>query len=143
MKPTDAAYIAGLLDGEGCFYIERFATDASPIGFQYRSIVTVTMCDKETIDHVCAITGKNFRERRLKSGRMAYTIDWRNNKAADLIRSILPHLIGKKKQAKWCLYFEEKIAPGRGRTYTPEHAVQCETIRTRLQVMKRPDALRC
>jgi hypothetical protein len=103
----------------------------------------VTMCDKQNIEHVCKITGKNFRQRKIKSGRIAYTIDWRNSKAADLIRSILPYLVGKKEQAEWCLHFEEKIAPGRGRTYTPEHAEKCETIRTTLQVLKRQDALRC
>jgi hypothetical protein len=137
MKKIDAAYIAGLMDGEGCFYLERFATKRSPIGFQYRIIATVTMCDINTIQHVCEITGKNFRKRKLKSGRTAYTIDWRSGIAADLIRAIRPFLRGKKEQAELCLHFDDRIAPGRGRTYTEAHAEQCETIRLRLQELKR------
>lgn len=143
MKKADAAYIAGLMDGEGCFYVERFKTDRSPIGFQYRIIATVTMCDKETIQFVCGVTNKNFRMRKIKSGRTAYTIDWRNSIAYEFIKSIRPFLHGKKEQADVCLLFNETLAPGRGRTYTQAHAAQCEFLREKLKKLKRLDILRC
>lgn len=143
MKKADAAYIAGLMDGEGCFYVERFATERSPIGFQYRIIATVTMCDTKTIEYVCQVTGKNFRTRKIKSGRTAYTIDWRNSVAYEFIKSIRPFLQGKKEQAEVCLLFNETLAPGRGRTYTQAHAAQCEALRQRLKDLKRQDILRC
>lgn len=143
MDKLAAAYIAGVMDGEGCFYVERFATARSPIGFQYRIIATVTMCDFDTIDFICKATGKNHRVRTLPSGRTAYVIDWRNSIAYDFIKAISPYLRGKKEQAKWCLHFNETLAPGRGRTYTEAHASQCEFIRSKLQELKRPTALRC
>jgi len=99
MKKIDAAYIAGLMDGEGCFYIERFKSAASPIGFQYRVIATITMCDKRTIEWVCKVTGKSYRIRKLASGRTAYTIDWRSGIAGELLKAILPFLQNKKEQA--------------------------------------------
>ena len=137
MDQITAAYIAGIIDGEGCLYIERFATDRSPIGFQYRTIVTVTMCDKATIAFIAKATGKNYRVRALKSGRIAYTIDWRNSIAAAFIREILPYLIGKREQAEWCLHFEDDVTPGRGRTYTKDDAITCEIVREKLKELKR------
>ena len=137
MKKTEAAYIAGLMDGEGCFYIERFKTARSPIGFQYRVIATITMCDKITIEYVCKLTGKNFRIRKLPSGRTAYTIDYRNGIAGELLKAILPFLQNKKEQAEICLHFNKSVAPGRGRTYTQDHAKICETLRLKLMSLKR------
>lgn len=138
MNKIHAAYIAGLMDGEGCFYVERFKTERSPIGFQYRIIATVTMCDRATIEFVCRVTKKNFRTKKpLPSGRIAYAIDWRNTIAYDFIKAIYPYLIGKKAQAKLCLRFNEKLAPGRGKTYTPAHAAKCEYIRNELKALKR------
>jgi hypothetical protein len=137
MKKADAAYIAGLMDGEGCLYVERFRTARSPIGFQYRIIATITMCDYKTIKHVCDLTGKNFRTRKLPSGRTAYTIDWRNSIAYGLIKLITPFLQGKKEQDELCLHFNETLAPGRGRTYTQAHAEKIEFIRNRLKELKR------
>lgn len=137
MKKIEAAYVAGLMDGEGCFYIERFKSAASPIGFQYRVIATITMCDKRTIEYVCKLTEKNYRTRKLPSGRTAYTIDWRNGIAGDLLKAVLPFLQNKKEQAEICLHFNKAVAPGRGRTYTEAHAQLCEAMRLKLQHLKR------
>ena len=137
MKKIEAAYIAGLMDGEGCFYIERFKTAQSPIGFQYRVIASITMCDKRTIEYVCKLTNKNYRTRKLPSGRTAYIIDFRNGIAGELLKAILPFLQNKREQAEICLYFNRSVAPGRGRTYTKDHAEVCERLRLKLQALKR------
>jgi hypothetical protein len=130
-------YIAGLLDGEGCFRIDRFTSSRSAIGFQYRAIVEITMCDESPIAFTAGATGKNYSSRIIPSGRTAYTIVWRNGIAAGLIRSILPYLIGKSEQAKLCLHFEDAIAPGRGRAYKPEDFVVCEDIYHKVKMLKR------
>jgi hypothetical protein len=139
MNKITAAYIAGIMDGEGCFYLERFASKryTNTIGFQYRIMATVTMCDKKTIDFICSNTGKNFRVKKLKSGRTAYVVDFRNSIAAAFIRQILPFLQGKKEQAELCLYFNEHIAPGRGRSHIEGAYEKCESIRLKLQELKR------
>lgn len=138
MRPAIAAYIAGLIDGEGCLYVERFKTTHSPIGFQYRIIATITMCDRATIEFVAKATKKSVRVRKpLPSGRIPYTIDWRNTIAYDFIKAIYPYLVGKRAQAKLCLRFNETLAPGRGRSYTPAHAAKCEFIRAELKALKR------
>lgn len=144
MEKTVAAYLAGLFDGEGCFRLERFATERSPIGFQYRTIVEITMCDRDTITWVASVTGRERIEKKtLPSGRIAYKLVWRNSLAAALLRDLLPFLRGKKEQAELCIHFEDHITPGRGRTYRQEDAVRCETVRQKLSDLKRPIALRC
>ena len=125
MDEITAAYIAGILDGEGCFRIDRFKTDRSPLGYQYRSIVEVTMCEQDSIEFIAQATGKNIYQKTLPSGRISHTIVWRNRIAANLIRDILPYLRGKKPQAEICLHFEDNVTPGRGRrhnAYYHDHA---------------------
>jgi len=126
MEVAHAAYLAGLFDGEGSFDIERFKRPAHLIGFQYREIATLTMCDEKTIGFVASITGRKVRSYRIKSGRTAHKIDWRNAAACDFIRSILPFLLGKRKEADRLLEFHEKVAPGRGRPYKEEDLERCE-----------------
>jgi hypothetical protein len=144
MKVATAAYIAGVFDGEGCFYIERYKTPQNPMGFYYRVMATLTMCDRRTIEFICAETGKQFQIKRLPSGRVAYKVDWRNSIATDFIKAILPYLRGKKEQAEWCIKFNETVSPGRGRPFTAEDSMICEEIRDRLKALKRdPGDLRC
>ncbi|SRR5258708_14758780 len=144
MNKVTAAYLAGLMDGEGCFRLERFATDKSPIGFQYRTIVEITMCDQETIEYMASVTErKRIETKTLPSGRIAHKLVWRNGFAAAFIRDILPFLRGKKEQAELCLHFEDHITPGRGRTYRQEDKAICEAVRLKLSNLKKPIALRC
>ena len=140
MEPTTAAYLAGLFDGEGCFRLERFKTDRSPIGYQYRTIVEITMCDQETIAWVASQTGRDrIEDKILPSGRIAYKLVWRNSIAANLIRNLLPFLRSKKEQAELCLHFEDHITPGRGRTYSQDDAIKCEAVRLKLIDLKKPN----
>lgn len=143
MEPTQAAYIAGIMDGEGCFLIERFATKASPIGFQFRSSVQVLMCEYDTIKWIADLTDRHIQRKTLKSGRTAYAIVWRNAFAVRFILQILPYLQGKKEQAEILLDYERNIAPGRGRTYKPESLARCEAAREQLVNIRSAIAPRC
>lgn len=144
MKEVTKAYIAGLMDGEGCFRIEKFKTSRSPIGVQYRTVVEITMCDKAPLELIATTTNVNFqKDKTLPSGRIAYKLVWRNGIAANFIRQILPYMIAKKQEASICLYFEDHITPGRGRTYKPEDADICEKFRNQVSNLKKINVLRC
>lgn len=142
MDAITAAYIAGLMDGEGCFRLDRFKTLRSPIGYQYRPIVEIAMCDRETIEFVARATDRHIQQKPIKSGRTVYLLVWRNNPACELIRILLPYLRGKKEQAELCLRYQE-ITPGRGRTYRPGDAVTLEALFLQIRALKQPIALRC
>lgn len=143
MDQITAAYIAGLMDGEGCFRIERFATARSPIGFQYRTVVELAMCDLAPVQFVAQACGRHIQRKKIKSGRTVYLAVWRNGHAREFIAQILPYLHGKKDQAEICLYFEMYLTPGRGRTYRPEDRAKCEHMRSLCSSLKQFDALRC
>lgn len=139
IDPSAAAYIAGLMDGEGCFRIERFATDRSPIGFQYRTVAEIAMCDRAPIEFISQHCERHIQVKKIKSGRTVYLIIWRNGFAGDLIRDLLPYLHGKREQAEICLYFENYIAPGRGRTYKAEDRIKCDHMRELCASLKKFD----
>jgi len=138
LSDVDAAYIAGLVDGEGCIRIDRFKTDRSHIGFQYRTTVTIAMCDPETIRWVGTTTDRKISEYQIPSGRTVYTVVWRNGPAKELLLAILPFLRGKRPQAELCIHFEENITPGRGRTYKTGDKERCDEIRDRVSALKKP-----
>lgn len=139
MKEVVKAYIAGLMDGEGCFRIEKFKTARSPIGCQFRTVVEITMCDEKTISHIAETTNRNRQKpKTLPSGRVAHKLVWRNGHAAAFIRDILPYLIAKHEEARLCLFFEDHITPGRGRTYKPGDEIKCDLFRNQISNLKKP-----
>lgn len=142
LDPSSAAYIAGLMDGEGCFRIERFASARSPIGFQYRGVAEIAMCDKGPIEFIARQCGRHIQVKKIKSGRSVYLVIWRNGFARDLINELIPYLQGKREQAEICYYFETYIAPGRGRTYTTEDRTKCEHMRDLCASLKKFDPSR-
>ena len=135
MKDTDIAYLAGVIDGEGCIMINRFATDRSMIGYQYRIIVEITMCDYHTIKYLADAFARPIEKRVIRSGKTACKIIWRNGPAAALLETILPYLRGKKAQAVACLEFQ-KLTPGRGRCYKQTDFSILEEIRLRVKKLK-------
>ncbi len=143
MTDVESAYIAGIMDGEGSFLIERFATARSPIGFQFRSSVQLTMCEFDTIKWIADLTDRHIQKKLLKSGRTAYCIVWRNGFAVRFINQILTFLRGKRTQAEILLDYESNIAPGRGRTYKPESLALCEAAREKLVAIRSAVAPRC
>lgn len=142
MKKTEIAYLAGIVDGEGCIMINRFATSRSKIGYQYRVIVEITMCDYKTIEYISAVFDRPVEKRTLKSQKIAYKVIWRNGPAADLLRLMLPYLKGKREQAIECLKFH-KITPGRGREYKQTDYEILEKFRLKVKWLKCAEALRC
>lgn len=58
---ADAAYLAGLIDGEGHIAVSRTRTwpsaKACKRGFAYRSSIIVSMTDKEVLDWAHGLTG--------------------------------------------------------------------------------------
>ncbi len=138
MNDIEAAYIAGLIDGEGCIRIWKAPNKISPAGFQYRTCVEITMCDTDTMAYVSEVTGRRMSARTIPSGRVAYKCIWYNHNAADLLRAIIPYLKGKKEQARLSLVFEDEVAPGKGRKMTADLMVKAEDLVRQVSNLKRP-----
>lgn len=95
LEPTDAAWIAGILDGEG--YLGIVGTTAS-----YGPRIAVLNTNHPMIDHLCALTGVGtvgFRKARgNKRPAWVWKLDRREHVAA-LLLAALPYLITKREQA--------------------------------------------
>lgn len=107
MNDVQTAWLAGLLEGEGCF------------GDNHRggTKIQLTMTDKDVVERVAAIFGSKVYcyDKRLKANRKPrYYTQIGGQKAADLIAAILPFM-GIRRSAKIKSLLEYRsIAPGRG-----------------------------
>jgi hypothetical protein len=143
LTPTDAAYIAGIMDGEGCFMLAKSANSISPAGVGYKPLIELAMCDAATIFYIADLTGKPVQQRVIKSGRTAYKIIWHNRMAGALLTEIIPYLRGKRDQAEILLHYINNVSPGKGRGIEAWQLAEAERVRTELKELKKPFALRC
>jgi hypothetical protein len=142
MGVAEAAYLAGLMDGEGCFTIIRSKAENTPIKTQYGIRVEFCMCDRGPIDLIATLFDRPVSVRTLKSGRTAYKILLHATKAASFTMVVLPYLRCKRQQAELILTLFKQL-PGRGRMHNEESANAVEALRTELYYLKRPHLLRC
>ena len=98
MKATDKAYIAGIIDGEGCLSI----SNPRPRDGCSEHVLRVGMCDKETILFLKETTGIGsiHKPRKLPSGKLFWTWVVSIHPASRLLKKLLPYLRSKKKQAE-------------------------------------------
>ncbi len=100
---TDRAWLAALIDGEGCISIFE-AKSAHGSGSSYPPIMQVRMCDRECIDKAMALVGSESDNPAqyppsMEGQRPAYQWRIHGRKAADTIAEIYPFLLIKRKQA--------------------------------------------
>ncbi len=100
MNEVEKAYLAAIVDGEGCITITNSA------GRSHQLVLVVNMNSKEVIDHIARIMGCNIRQGRTTSaGNESYQVSASGNKAKAIISEIKPYLVGKVKQAELALLF--------------------------------------
>ena len=142
MSDVEAAYIAGLMDGEGCFTVVKSKADNTPIKTQYGIRIEFCMCDRGPIELMASLFGRPISTKVLKSGRTAYLVRFHAATAIAFTEAVLPHLRGKKRQAELVLEMNRNL-PGRGRSHTEESVAVVERIRAELHGLKRAHLLRC
>lgn len=127
---TDLAYIAGIIDGEGCIGVYKTAKNCNQLH------VMVKMCDPEAVgainDHfgsVCSgYVGENcYVYRVILTGQRAY----------DFLVSIRKYLRVKAEQADWAIEFFEECRVGKGTKLTPEMMIKRQDYETILKDLKK------
>lgn len=117
MEATDRAWMAAMIDAEGCITIPECKSSHGS-GSSYPPIVQIRMCDTDALDRCVELVGKggNMGEQLPPSyaeanQRPAY--QWRINgrTAADVLADAYPYLLIKRRQAcvAWTL---QKIRDG-------------------------------
>lgn len=90
MHPTDAAYVAGILDGEG--YLAFLS--AGPNRGRRRPQIEVSSIDKELIEHLHATCGGYMPKPLERGGNRKTEYRWRVNglQARDLAKEVAPFM---------------------------------------------------
>lgn len=107
LKKTDLAYIAGLIDGEGCLSANRkkdcIATNLS-----------VVNTNRPVIEFLQRYCGGGIYRRHPLGRRVVWTWWLSSNPATQLLRQLLPYLQIKREQAQWFIELSELKAIRRG-----------------------------
>ncbi len=96
----DAAYIAGLIDGEGSITIAESGQD-------FRLSLTITNTYRPVLEWVQERTGGSLASRRNdKNRRPIHVLSINNKRVTQILRKIAPYMIIKRQQAQIALDFQ-------------------------------------
>lgn len=94
MTVKDKYWIAGVLEGEGCF---------SPQNSKYYSSITVEMTDEDVISRIASILNVNYykcgKKNVLRGWKQSYKINIRGLSALRIMKEIQP-IMGERRSAK-------------------------------------------
>lgn len=113
MRVEVKAYIAGIMDGEGCFQIRRAKDKNMVNGYRFSLGFRITSTNKEVLEFVKYYFGGNIGEHKLNNNKGKWKKAWRYDitckKAFNLLQNIYPYLIIKEKQANVMVKFQKTI----------------------------------
>jgi hypothetical protein len=113
LTAPQAAYIAGILDGEGCIMISRKNDTTGVVGgISYRPFVSVSNTDFVLLEWLKVTTGlgsvTSMRSKRPRE-RPSWRWDLWSQQAAQVIRAVCPYLVIKADQAALLLEFVDEF----------------------------------
>ena len=113
------AYLAGIMDGDGCITISRSKISRKKVSLSYALLVTITQTDKPYLQRLCDMTGVGHVH-LAKQGKRQWMMEKYRANAADVYRwmttsvgayelltAITPYLINKKRQAEIAIQFQK------------------------------------
>ena len=104
-------YLAGFLDGEGCFTI-NFSKSKKRIQGQYSIFVQVALTDFNLLNEIKNQYGGSIYKMKRRSPKHNNCWLWKvcSREAVKLVKNVYPYLILKKSQAKLILSFDKTIS---------------------------------
>lgn len=105
MTDTELAYLAGIIDGEGCFFIGLYRTKATKMILNYHTYIKISNTEKELMDWIKEKAGStnNQQERKTrisKKERDIFNCQFTGQTLDDLLPKIYPYLIVKRRQCE-------------------------------------------
>lgn len=107
MNKTDLAYLAGILDGEGCIHISKYKGDERHKTLRYTLNVQISMVDKSPLMLAQFAFGGYLRLRIRENTKWKPIWEWglKSNKAVECLKDLLPYLRTKKAEAELGIKF--------------------------------------
>lgn len=112
VSETDAAYVAGLIDGEGCFCITRKKPTGRKHSPSYEAHLVVAMSNASVLAWLKDLLGgwDQFHVRKLPSGKQMYRWQAKSEDSVRIAKLLLPYLKVKRKQAELFIRFREQLS---------------------------------
>jgi hypothetical protein len=113
-KSTELAYMAGIIDGEGCFYIGNIPKKSYDgyVTKHYRGLLKIDNTDKKLIEWLNTVfSGTNSAATRWTSSkkytRTIYSWIVTGDRLLDLCEQVLPYLVIKKRHCEVMIKFRK------------------------------------
>ena len=102
---AEAAYMAGIMDGEGTFYIGNYSGNRKNGDKHYQTVIAICSTDKCLIDWLFEIFGGSTRQytpnQMAKNARkQVYRWQATSNRLTHICKEILPYLVIKRRQCE-------------------------------------------
>lgn len=95
--PSWRAYLAGLIDGEGCIRINKAKQPVGP-NHSYEARLQIDMCDKSALEKMRSLFGGAMRQRSLPKNpkhRPAFTYWATGDSLREILNAVEPYLLIK------------------------------------------------
>ncbi len=98
IRDTDLAWLAGLLDGEGCLFVRKCLPKGRPLP-TYTATIRIEMCSEEAVCKAAEIMGAVVNSSHYRSNRKVWRTYVHNRAAFELLSLVRPYLTTKAKEA--------------------------------------------
>lgn len=133
LSDTELAYIAGIIDGEGCITINHARNWQCLSGYTNMLQIKVAMTTYQVPYWLLDKCGGSLREQPSKH-KLIYVWTISSKQVADLLRQLLPYLKNTKAQAEIAIKFQEGMVAGGYKS--AEYLENQESYRLKLQELK-------
>jgi hypothetical protein len=143
ISSEDLAYIAGIVDGEGCIHIVKRNPTYRCKSYSYNVLLNISNTDDDVLNWITTLIGvgnvnKINMENKPKYRKQMYQYQVASTRAIYFLKLILPYLHIKKEQALLAIEFNLTHADKKGRKgKSKEHFIQQEMYYTKMRKLKR------
>jgi len=130
-KSTDLAYMAGIVDGEGCFYIGKVPKKAGDgyVSEHYRGLLKIDNTNQRLINWIDNVFSGTASARcrttsSKKFERDIFTWNSTGDRLLDICEQLLPYLVIKKEQCEIMIKFRKTYNASLGSHVLPMGALE-------------------
>jgi hypothetical protein len=108
MSDLSIQYLAGLMDGDGCFYVRRWNNKHGGLGFRAEVTIVLRRDKKYLLNAIHEKHGGFLADRNPRPpSKPISRLDWGGSSAHQICKLLFPFLIIKREQAQVVIDFEE------------------------------------
>lgn len=124
----DLCYLAGFVDGEGCFFIGLFKTKSAATGNineNYHTLLKISNNNYEVLEWIKerfggSIDKRNKKQKLRDKEFITYSLEFSGNSLTDITKLLLPHLKIKKRHAEVMIRMRETFPRNRGKVFVSD-----------------------